>query len=1452
MLNSERYDSPAAPEMAWNFDVDPGATIEVRIGQGEIFGGNLAVGDRIFAIEIDGAVVEAGIDPFATTGAGIGFVTDYVVTADADGLDVVFLHDVENPNPKSFEIIELAPAQNDPPAFDAPLADASIAETDPYTLTAAATDPEGDVLAYALSGEVPAGMTIDAGSGQIDWTPDLDDSGSYDITVEVSDGVNPAVTDDFTLDVTQTDVGTVLRRINAGGPEVASTDGGPVWSANPNPNTLVELVAGGGSVYGGNTPITAGDVTVPASTPIEVLNSERYDLPAAPEMAWNFDVDPGATIEVRIGQGEIFGGNLAVGDRIFAIEIDGAVVEAGIDPFATTGAGIGFVTDYVVTADADGLDVVFLHDVENPNPKSFEIIELVPAPLNGPPTFDAPLADASIFETDPYTVTAAATDPEGDGLTYAFVGDVPAGMTIDAGTGQIDWTPDFTGSGRYDITVSVTDGVNPPVTDSYQLDVAQKPPPGSALYRVNAGGPAVAAADSSFPDWGADTAANPSPYLVTSNGGVSGGPVNDTTHPTTADTEPDVVYTTERWGSTMSYAFPVAAGTEVEVRILLNETYAPAQVPGGRQFDVVIDGVVVAPAVEPFAAGGGNVASIVDAVVVSDGQIDLSFNAIADNPAIKGIEILGVSGVPVIEILDGLDGSTIQSDSFTVSWRYDGFIDPNDHVHFKLDGLPVTTPPNDQTVNTGGTHNTLIRPTTSIDLTGVAGGSHTVTVQVADTGHVEYTNPESLASANFDVDLTPPADPLVVDKWVSGVPVYRVNAGGGLITAIDGGPDWAANTNSDLPGFLDPDYAASDVSELATTAGAVITPDGTIPASTPGDIFVTERYDPPPGIEMGWNFPATTGNPYEVRLYFADSYSGTQSVGARVFDVSIDDELVLDDFDIFAVTGPTTNIGTMRRFVVVADGDGIDIDFDRMVENPTIRGIEIVPLETATTGSSGADYDYVTRITNPASNTQVATLTALTDTVNGGTAVDISAGCETALGALAADESLVCRFSSTHTGAGGATFDDVVDVTGTFSGGGSADTSSNTVTVTISTNVDPVLDPVADQAVFPGELIDIAFNATDTDVGDTLTLSLSSVPALPAGAVFDDGAGTGFGGLTWTPDPTDTGIYAVTLTVNDGNGGIANQPFQILVGESLPLLINAGAGAAPTGWVSDVGYRAGGNTAAGADPIDLTDPSLVDTPAVEAMLQTESWGPQTWTALVPDGTYEVRLYFAETFNGLANQDARFFDVAIEGTQVLDDFKPWAEAGAPDKGVARSFVVEVTDGNGVGIELINQTGGDNAAIKGVEIREVVLQANAGAGAVGTWDAADGLVTGGTPFGTGATIALDPTAPLTTPQAVLQNELYGDPVTWAIPVEDATSYEVRLYLVETFQTATGLREFDVTIEALPWLTAYEMLDDVVKDALVIKRYFLTSTDTVLDIVMDATVDNASVKGVEIIAN
>jgi RHS repeat-associated protein len=55
-----------------------------------------------------------------------------------------------------------------------------------YRYDLAANDPDGDLLAYSLA-ESPAGMTIDAQTGRIDWMPDA--IGSHAVRVRVSDGL---------------------------------------------------------------------------------------------------------------------------------------------------------------------------------------------------------------------------------------------------------------------------------------------------------------------------------------------------------------------------------------------------------------------------------------------------------------------------------------------------------------------------------------------------------------------------------------------------------------------------------------------------------------------------------------------------------------------------------------------------------------------------------------------------------------------------------------------------------------------------------------------------------------------------------------------------------------------------------------------------------------------------------------------------------------------------------------------------------------------------------------------------------------------------------------------------------------------------------------------------------------------------------------------------------------
>jgi hypothetical protein len=114
-----------------------------------------------------------------------------------------------------------------------------------------------------------------------------------------------------------------------------------------------------------------------------------------------------------------------------------------------------------------------------------------------------------------------------------------------------------------------------------------------------------------------------------------------------------------------------------------------------------------------------------------------------------------------------------------------------------------------------------------------------------------------------------------------------------------------------------------------------------VPPGTPLAMFQSGRWDPATGAEMQWNFPVTAGE-YEVRLYFAETASARQFIGARVFDVFVEDQLVLDNYDTFADVGGFT--GVMKSFTITADSN-IDIDFGHVgSENPRVTGIEIVEI----------------------------------------------------------------------------------------------------------------------------------------------------------------------------------------------------------------------------------------------------------------------------------------------------------------------------------------------------------------------------------------------------------------------------------------------------------------------------------------------------------------------------
>ncbi len=161
--------------------------------------------------------------------------------------------------------------------------------------------------------------------------------------------------------------------------------------------------------------------------------------------------------------------------------------------------------------------------------------------------------------------------------------------------------------------------------------------------------------------------------------------------------------------------------------------------------------------------------------------------------------------------------------------------------------------------------------------------------------------------------------------------LYRVNAGGPALASFDGGPGWAADDGTSNPYRNEGSRAAS--------WSAVSSVDSTVPGFAPSQLFESERWDSGSAPEMAWNFPVESGREVEVRLYFANRCGCTSEVGERVFDVRLEGQTVLQDYDIVADAGD--QVGTMEAFTVTSDG-AINLEWLHKVENPLVNGIEIV------------------------------------------------------------------------------------------------------------------------------------------------------------------------------------------------------------------------------------------------------------------------------------------------------------------------------------------------------------------------------------------------------------------------------------------------------------------------------------------------------------------------------
>ncbi|HZN17429.1 MAG TPA: malectin domain-containing carbohydrate-binding protein [Micromonosporaceae bacterium] len=238
--------------------------------------------------------------------------------------------------------------------------------------------------------------------------------------------------------------------------------------------------------------------------------------------------------------------------------------------------------------------------------------------------------------------------PRGYGVSELYA--TPEGLWIGHDT---DWMGNEQHRRERVAYLSLADGYTPHSTTPPNLPgtvyLAGNGVPSPVLYRVNAGGPTLASTDGG-PDWAQDTLAAPSPYHNTGSWVNAPGTLVGSVDTSVPSTTPTAVFSDQRYDLTglpeMHWGFPVAAGTQIELRLYFSNRCTCTQLPGQRKFNVLVDGTNVLPNFDISATVGHNKGMARTIIFTSDGNVDIDFTRIVENPIVDAIEIVKTAAAP--------------------------------------------------------------------------------------------------------------------------------------------------------------------------------------------------------------------------------------------------------------------------------------------------------------------------------------------------------------------------------------------------------------------------------------------------------------------------------------------------------------------------------------------------------------------------------------------------------------------------------------------------------------------------------------------------------------------------------------------------------------------------------------------------------------------------------------
>jgi len=1047
-----------------------------------------------------------------------------------DGIYNITFYATDDSSAVDSEIVAItvADAGNQPPVL-ASIGSQSTTENINLTFGASASDP--DLTTPSLSAaDLPTGASFvdnGNGTGTFDWTPDYIQSGIYNITIIASDG---ALTDSEVVAITVIEAGNqnpILATIGSQSTTeninlvfgVSATDPESVptlaTSTLPTGASFVDNGDGTGTFDWTPDYTQSGsyDVTFYATDDSSVVDSEQVNINVTeagnqpPVLA---AIGPQGTTE-----------SINLNFTVTADDPDGttpALSATDVPTGATytdNGDGTGTFNWTPGFTDAGIYNVTFI--ATDGSLSDSELVVITVNDSGNQPPVLASIGSQSTTENINLTFGVSATDPDLTTPSLSAV-DLPTGANFvdnGDGTGDFDWTPDYTQSGIYNVTFIASDGS---FADSELVvitvnEVGNQNPVLAAIgsqgttenINLNFG---VSATDpESTPTL--TTSALPTGVLFVDNGNGTG----------SFDWTPD--YTQSGSYDITFYATDDSAAVDSEV--------------------VNID-VIEAGNQAPILAAIGNQA------VTEGDNLNLGITAIDPDGTTPALTATGLpSGASFIDNGNGT-GTFDWTPGYTQAGVY--------NVTFTASDGSLT---NDEIVEI----TVLEAGNQSPILASIGSQSTTENINLnfgVSASDPDGTTPSLQTSAlPANVTFTDNGDGSGVFDWTpdytqSGIYNITFYASDGFlidseivqITVIDAG--------NQSP-ILNP-IGAQNIDEGADL-NLVITsldPDGTIPTLTTSALPTGAAFiDNGNGFgNFDWTPDYTQAGSYDITFYATDAAAAVDSeivnivvnqvnlapvltsIGAQSVDENVNLNIALSATDADGTTPvlTTSTLPTGAAFVDNGNGTG---SFD-WIPDYTQSGLYDVTFY-ASDDSAAVDSEVVTITVNQVNLPPVLDpvgARAVDENQNLNFTVTSSDPDGTIPGLTTSALPANAGFIDNGNGTGSFNFDPdftqsgIYDITFYATDGQAQDSEIVTITVH-NVNQWPILNPIGAKSVDEGQILNFAVTASDPDA----TIPSLSTSLLPTNATFVDN-GDGSGVFDFSPDFDQSGIHNITFYASDG------------------------------------------------------------------------------------------------------------------------------------------------------------------------------------------------------------------------------------------------------------------------------------------------------------------------------